>query len=180
MKLAEGLCFRKVGVVMSDPTAKGDERVEEIVAYLDGEADDSTADALEQQMARDPAVRREIDSLQRAWDMLELLDMPKPGGDFSRQTVQLATQSVKADIIPAAARRTWVIPLIWGTGAIAAFAVGWFLTMGRPSIDEQISREQPLLEKLDAYRATGDVEFLKKLRKENLLDHMDQIMEPGS
>jgi ferric-dicitrate binding protein FerR (iron transport regulator) len=165
---------------MNEPSAKIDERVEEIVAYLDGEADDSSADAIEQQMARDPAVRREIDSLQRAWDMLELLDMPKPGGDFSRQTVQLATQSVKADIIPTAHRRSWLVPLLWSSGTVAAFAAGWFFTMGRPSIDEQINREQPLLEKLDAYRATGDVDFLKKLRKENLLDHMDQIMEPGS
>lgn len=165
---------------MSEAGPKRDERVEEIVAYLDGEADDALADSLEQQMARDPSVRREIDSLQRAWDMLELLDMPKPGGDFSRQTVQLATQSVKAEAIPVIKKRQWIIPALWTSGIVAAFAVGWFLTMGRPSVERRVNEELPILEKLDAYRATGDVEFLKRLKKENVLDQMDQVLEPGS
>jgi len=165
---------------MSEATPKRDERVEEIVAYLDGEADDASADSIEQQMARDPGVRREIDSLQRAWDMLELLDMPKPSGDFSRQTVQLATQSVKAEAVPIIKRRVWFLPAIWSIGAIAAFTAGWFLTMGRPSVERRINEELPILEKLDAYRATGDIEFLKRLKKENLLDQMDQVLEPGS
>lgn len=165
---------------MSEAAPKRDERVEEIVAYLDGEADDASADSLEQQMARDPSVRREIDSLQRAWDMLELLDMPKPNSDFSRQTVQLATQSIKAESLPVIKKRRWIIPALWTSGVILSFGVGWFLTMGRPSDERRVNEELPILEKLDAYRATGDVEFLKRLKKENVLDQMDQVLEPGS
>jgi hypothetical protein len=64
-----------------------DEKTTELVSYLDGEMDPDEADELEAQIGRDQKLRREADSLKRAWDMLDFLPRPEPSANFTEKTI---------------------------------------------------------------------------------------------
>ncbi len=58
-----------------------------LVAYLDGELEDSETRAIEATLAKSPAARRDVEMLSRAWDMLDLLPQVDPGEEFTQQTI---------------------------------------------------------------------------------------------
>lgn len=161
---------------MSQPTDPKGDSEERLVAYLDGELEEGEADAVEAELARDGSSRRQADSLQRAWDMLDLLEMPRPSVEFSRQTVQLATQAIpQHEGTPSRPKRRWPTTLLWVAGLIVALGVGIALGRSRPFANAQIIDDQALLERYETYRAAGSADFLRRLEKEHLLDAMDQL-----
>lgn len=152
-----------------------DERLGQIVAYLDGEADDENAARIEKEMTRDDGIRREIESLQRAWDMLDHLPMPATNADFSRRTAQLATQSLSA--MQPSNQQRWLWPLLWLGGVATAFAIGVGGALARSSVDDTLTADPALLANLDLYRAVGDVAFVDQLQSEGLLEQIEEFVE---
>jgi hypothetical protein len=166
-----------------EPPADGAAPVDEsesLVAYLDGEVDEASSEAVEMEMARNPKVRGEIDSLQRAWDLLDYLDRPAAKQDFTSRTLELATREIPDEPAAAVPRKPWPGPWTWRIGLVSLLLLGAGLVWWRPMLDRRIERNMPILDKLDVYRATRDVEFLRELEKQNLLDQMDHLLEPES
>jgi anti-sigma factor RsiW len=151
-----------------------------LTSYLDGEADERDSEAVEVEIARNPKVRQEIDSLQRAWDLLEYLDRPGTKGDFTSRTLELATRSLVETPAEPPPRAPWPGRRLWWTSLALLAVTGGLWAWSRPLLDPRIEQESPLLRKLDVYRAVGNVEFIERLDRENLLDQMDQLLEPES
>ena len=64
-----------------------DERTAELVSYLDGELEPGKANEVEAKLGRDTHLRREAESLRRAWDLLDFLPRPEPSADFTNKTL---------------------------------------------------------------------------------------------
>src|SRR5437588_6202339 len=72
---------------MADEPPLSDEERDQLVAYLDGEADEATQRELEARLSRDPQARAEAEALRRTWALLDFLPKPEPSTDFTARTM---------------------------------------------------------------------------------------------
>lgn len=171
----------------SDNTSRSDEtedsedpRLTELVAYLDGELDDSNSERLEKRLAQDRDLRQYAETLDRTWQMLNTLGEPTASGEFTRKTLASITAiSAESQTVTSSqqglARRVSSIPfgriLLWlfvGFGATsAALLLARQSDLRRTSTDDQqLLRELNLLKEYQRLRPLPDVDFLKELSKQ--------------
>ncbi len=89
--------------------------IEELTAYLDGELDQNQMQQVELRLGEDTAYLAEMQSLQKTWDLLDMLPSTEPGTSFTKTTMELVVgEAVKTE----KRRRSpiWVWP-----GRIAVF-----------------------------------------------------------
>jgi anti-sigma factor RsiW len=145
---------------------------EELVAYLDGELDDSASRRIEQLLATDPNVRCDLQRLDRTWHLLDQLDRVTPDEDFTRTTLEMVAVAAEDDVrqkraeLPRRRHRRW---LIGGAGLLAAAAAGFFcVALLRPNPNQRLLEDLPVLQNLDPYRQVDNIEFLRLLDREGL------------
>ncbi len=163
---------------MSDPKLPSATFTEKLVAYLDGELPEVAAREVEQSLSSDPAVRAEIDQLNRAWEMLDLLPRPNASGEFSSRTLTTikAADKTNADAMANVAA-TELFPtvdrtpnttrrlLVWGMGLLLVAAFSFFVARQRAQTNSDPLVDQlPLIENLETLREIGDVNFLNEFR----------------
>jgi anti-sigma factor RsiW len=145
---------------------------QEIVAYLDGELDPTTAAQVERRMAEDPRYNARLIRLEKAWDLLDRLGTAEADDGFTHSTVAMVALKARDDaaaVTKAAGRRKaarWV-----GLAAVAVAAAGltFFLVDRRLHRENrELVRDLPVIERLDEYRNLDSVEFLERLQKEGL------------
>ena len=170
---------------MPDETPQSSSFTEKLVAYLDGELPDGAAREVEQTLASDPVMRAEVEQLNRAWEMLDLLPRPNASGEFSSRTLAtLQVGDLTSDLEsepPASAtvsletakpRRLPVPSLVaWSAGLVLVSVLGFFVgrMTVRPSSDVLLD-DLALIEHIDVYREIGDAKFLRDLKREGVLD----------
>ena len=152
------------------------EQRDNLVAYLDGELDETESQQIDRVLARSEVARHEVEALSRAWDMLELLPTSKASSEFTNRTMstlQLAETSFDYAEQPwyIAARRG-AVALVW-LGALAASGVIGFLAAWQwyPNPYQKMLAELPLLRQLDVYAEVETIEFLEGLNREGLFDN---------
>lgn len=166
---------------MSDNHPQSPSFTEKLVAYLDGELPEGDARDVEQSLASDPAMRAEVEKLNRAWDMLDLLDRPNASGEFSSRTLATLKVSGATTALPneqSAAptvaiavtkpSRFGVPPLVaWSAGLVAVTLLGFVVgrMTARPESDVWLD-DLALIEQLDVYREIGDAQFLRDFQRE--------------
>ncbi len=140
---------------------------EMLVAYLDGELDDTAARALEERLARDPKVRDRLKALSGSWDLLDALPRAMLDERFARTTVEMvslaASEDLAGDQVRARARKRgrWMLGAIC---ALAAAMVGFAAFMfAFPDPNAAPLADLPLVENLDAYDSVDSVEFVRQL-----------------
>jgi hypothetical protein len=140
---------------------------ETLVAYLDGELDDTAARALEERLARDPKVRDRLRALSGSWDLLDALPRAMLDEKFARTTVQMVSLAASEDLAgeqvraQAHKRRRWMVGAIC---ALAAAMVGFAAFMfAFPDPNAELLADLPLVENLDAYDSVESVDFVRKL-----------------
>lgn len=145
---------------------------EDLVAYLDGELDDPSSRRIEQLLATDPKVRGDLQRLERTWHLLDQLDRVTPDEEFTRTTLEMVAVAAEEDLqeqqvqVPRRRRRRW---LIGGVALLAAAAAGFLtVTLARPSPNQRLLEDLPVLENLDPYRQVDSLEFLRLLDREGL------------
>jgi anti-sigma factor RsiW len=142
-----------------------DERAN-LVAYLDGELNDAQTRSIATKLTQSLTARREVEALQKTWEMLDLLPRPKASEDFTARTLSVATQQGDGRIASAAsdvARRIGR-GMAWATASALLFVVGYFLTSRVwPNPSARLARDLPIAESLDEYRDVGSFEFLQQL-----------------
>ncbi len=154
---------------------------EKLVAYLDGELPESDARDVEQSLASDPAMRAEVEQLNRAWDMLDLLPRPNASGEFSSRTLTSLKVSGPTTALPnehsasptividTTRRKQFRIPRLvaWSAGLVAVSLVGFVVgrMTARPDNDVWLD-DLALIERLDVYREIGDAQFLRDFQRE--------------
>jgi anti-sigma factor RsiW len=139
-----------------------------LVAYLDGELADPDARAVATKLAHSATARREVEALEKTWDLLEYLPRPKTSEDFTARTLsQVLDDDVQSHPLGSTAlriaRRAGSV-LLGITLGLLAFAIGYALVQWVwPNPSVRLTRELPIAEHLDEYRDVGSFEFLREL-----------------
>jgi anti-sigma factor RsiW len=140
---------------------------QELVAYLDGEADSVTARRLEELLARDPQMQERARSLERAWDTLDLLPRSRASDSFTTSTVEMIAiqESQLAETKGASAKAKRVAQAFVGGLALLAIATtGYAVGSGLAARhNAQLLQHLPLIEHLDQFQQLEDVQFLRRL-----------------
>ena len=77
---------------------RDDEKLTEIVSYLDGELEDTQMVEIEQQLIQDPDLRSHADILSRTWALLDELDGVSASQKFTQDTLAtVAAESVSQE-----------------------------------------------------------------------------------
>ena len=154
--------------VANEPLRLSDLERSNLVAYLDGELPETEADYLRTKITQSVTARREIESLEKTWELLDYLPRPEaPEALLSRTMTQVEALDARGGKLEEAAGRAGRI----AAQVLACVAVGaLFLAAGYaatrwlwPDPTDRLVRELPLAEHLDEYRAVGSFEFLKLL-----------------
>lgn len=165
---------------MSDELEQSDPFTEKLVAYLDGELPEAAARDVEQSLASDPEVRADVEKLNRAWELLDLLPRPTASGEFSSRTlVTLKAAEAPTDFAftdeptPTVVVKTQngkvpsAKPLIVWIASLLVVAVLCFVLgrLARQSSPDPLLDDLPLIETLDLYQEIGDIEFLRDFQR---------------
>ncbi len=139
-----------------------------LVAYLDGELNDAQARTIATKLTQSLTARREVEALQKTWEMLDLLSRPRASEDFTVRTLSVATRQGDGRIASAAsdvARRVG-LGLVWAAISATLFVVGFLLTTRVwPNPSARLVRDLPIAESFEEYRDVGSFEFLEQLDK---------------
>lgn len=139
-----------------------------LVAYLDGELNDAEARAVATKLTQSLSARREVDALERTWELLEFLPRPKATDQLVTRTMSVAVMDgARGDRLGAAAGRYARVALaaaaLLATAGLT-LAAGYAAThWAWPDPNARLARDLPLAEHLDEYRAVGTIDFLKDL-----------------
>lgn len=145
---------------------------EQLVAYLDGELDAESSLEVERRLAADESFRRELQQLQRAWDMLDELPKSELSDSFTQTTVEMVVLSAEQELEQQKSRVHWQRRVWWLAGAVSlvvASLVGfWTLAalLARPN--EQMVRDLPVIENVDLYRVAESADYLRELHDSGL------------
>jgi hypothetical protein len=148
------------------------EHRDDLVAYLDGELEESRSGQIDQVLARSEVARHEVEALARTWELLDVLPRVAAPADFADTTMtSLRVAEARTPITEQAwfeyVRRTGVVA-VWAAALLGSAAVGFQITSRWvPNPNEEMLRDLPLLEKLHQYQDVEDVEFLRQLQKIN-------------
>ena len=139
-----------------------------LVAYLDGELPDPEAQVIAAKLTQSMTARREADSLQKTWEMLDLLPRPQASENFTTRTLAEAeVLAGRGDRFTSAASdfgRKILAGVGWSAVAVALFLVGYTITLRLwPNPSARLATDLSIAESLDAYREVGGIEFLRQL-----------------
>ncbi len=106
-----------------------DQDRENLTAYLDGELDEETAQALEAKINLDPGARKEVDALKQAWGMLDFLPRPQPSSGFTNRTMERLSMEKMGQALQTGKMRSrrvffWSRVLGWTAGVVIAAGLG--------------------------------------------------------
>ena len=166
---------------MNQPELTSRQR-EDLVAYLDGELDEEGSEQMEHLLARSETARREVDSLERTWDLLDALPHVRASETFTART--MSTIRVSESQTGVAPRR-WtplvrrvVIAAACAVGLAGSAALGFYLAHESRSEEmEVLVRDLPVIESLDVYREIQDESFLRRLDESKLLDEESRLLD---
>lgn len=139
-----------------------------LVAYLDGELDETESRAIATKLAHSATARRELEVLEKTWELLDHLARPKASEDFTARTL---TEALRVDAeggrLGSAVRLKiqQALRAVLGIAAgLLAFGVGYaIMHWAWPNPSERLTHDLSIAEHLDDYRDVGTFDFLKDL-----------------
>ena len=159
---------------MSESTPLSDEDRATLVAYLDGELGEEEARHVEARISQDPAVRAEVESMKRTWELLDYLPRAEPSPSFTHRTMSRISAIRPAATQPARAGTPgppWRRRLGWAAAmalaAAAGFAAVTFL-LPPDRTDEELARDLRVIENRRLYEPIDDIDFLHALEQADL------------
>ena len=144
-----------------------DERAD-LVAYVDGELPEATSRALSTKLTQSATARREVEMLNKTWELLGRLPFPEVDEQFSERT---ATEIRAIDLrSPAweASVQSWssrgVEAAAYVVLAALAMGIGYGATRWLwPDPSARLARDLSVAEHLDEYLEVGSFDFLNEL-----------------
>jgi anti-sigma factor RsiW len=153
----------------------------ELVAYLDGELDDTATQAVEAKVATNPEVRAELDAMKQAWGLLDFLPKASPSPNFTNRTMerlQVEKAGGATTTAPMPAARPWLSGVTWAAVVLVALGGGYLAATriwpGTPTPEPIPEDELPLVrhlriaEKWRLYEYVDDLDLVKKLNHPDL------------
>jgi len=150
---------------------------EELVAYLDGELSPDETARVEEQIARDPQLRRELDYLAKTWDWLDALERPTVDEEFTRTTIEMVAASAlsEAERIRRQAPRRAALEWVFGGLAAVLLAVVGVLTASAvwTNPNQWLLENYSLIQNQDLYRRGESLAYLELLDQSGVFDSAD-------
>ena len=139
-----------------------------LVAYLDGELDEQESRAIATKLAHSATARRELEYLEKTWELLDYLPKPSVSGDFTVRTLsEVLRDDQEGGLLGSAMREKTTRALravVWTVAAGLAFVGGYAITRWAwPHPSERLTRDLSIAEHLDDYRDVDTFDFLKEL-----------------
>ncbi len=156
---------------MNEPTPISAEDRATLVAYLDGELDEDSASQVEARINQDPAIRAEVETLKRTWEMLDYLPRVEPSPTFTHRTLAEVTAQRTASTH---SRRRWrrvAMAVAWAAAVLLAIAAGFGAvnwTSANEPTDEQLAHDLHVLENRKLYEQVDSLDFLHELDQPDL------------
>ena len=167
-------------IVDDNPRERSDPDTELLTSYLDGELDDAETQAVERRIAADSDFRLQMQSLQKTWDLLDVLPSESADSSFTRTTMELVVDDAMREI-NAGRGNAWKRPLKLLSMIVLPIAlfVGSFLfarEMRRDRLQTLVDVDLPVIEKSDHYLAVDqDLDFLMALHRSGLFSDESQL-----
>lgn len=151
-----------------------------LVAYLDGELDESHSGEVEQLLSHSEVARHDVEMLSRTFDMLDLLPKEKAEEDFTQRTLTVIKTTEQVKPLTEQSWFIWgrrtILGLFWGIGLVAALFVGFHATYRWWPNDSQVLIDDlDFLENLHLYEEIESEDTLKQLRTKGFLRHLEAI-----
>jgi anti-sigma factor RsiW len=139
-----------------------------LVAYLDGELNEAESRAIATKLTQSVTARREIEALQKTWEMLDKLPMPRASESLSQRTLtEVGRLSVPGEKLASAAAKTArhaAHIFAWTLLSLLCFSVGMVVARWVwPDPTARLARDLSIAEHLDEYRDVKSLEFLEGL-----------------
>lgn len=155
---------------------------DDMVAYLDGECEQDTAQSIDQLLASNPIARQEVDRLAKVYDLLDHLPRPAASTDFTNATMKSvkAIQPVERDVPGAVGSvvKAW-IPAAKMFGLSAACMLGG-LVVGQQLFtpkSDALLEDAAAIERLEVYRAAATPEFVDWLAKDTVNSRLRRAID---
>jgi hypothetical protein len=144
-----------------------DERAD-LVAYIDGELAESDSRSISMKLTHSPTARREVEMLEKTWELLDFLPLPRVSEQFSEKTISRIQRIELKESLWGPTLAAWgavlgraAAYLLIGT---AFFGLGYVATRWVwPDPTARLVRDLTLAEHLDEYLEVGSFEFLSQL-----------------
>lgn len=159
--------------IVSDEASRKPGKVEQLVAYLDGELDDDQTASMEKRLRKDPQLRQLAEDLDRTWGMLDALEPVVAGEEFSQKTMEtIVTSSSAAQGATSTSASGHWLSLFTNSQALAWFGIGVLgalcglsVAMFRGPSEEtvQLLGEIEMLERYPQYSILPNAQALKQL-----------------
>jgi anti-sigma factor RsiW len=144
-----------------------DERAD-LVAYLDGELPEAHTRLISTKLTQSATARREVEILQKTWELLDHLPRPQAPPEFSERTVshirrlEVEGKAWEPLVASWSARGVRVVVYLIAVGV--SLGLGFALTRWVwPEPGERLVREFTLAEHLDEYLEAGSFELVREL-----------------
>lgn len=157
-----------------DQPTQYDSLDEELVAYLDGELEPQEAARIEERLAHDVEVRKRLQQLQRAWDLLDELPQEDAHEKFTETTIGMVVANSESETTEAKQIALTRSAQVWGITVVAcliASFAGYQVVYGILNAPNQrLKKDLEVIDNLDAYRSAESVDFLHRLAEEGLFE----------
>jgi len=144
-----------------------DERAD-LVAYLDGELPEAHTRHISTKLTQSATARREVEILQKTWELLDFLPRPQAPPEFCERTVsrirklELQGNSWEPLLASWSARGAQAVVYVIAVGL--SLGLGYAVTRWVwPDPSERVARELTLAEHLDEYLEVSSFDFLSQL-----------------
>jgi hypothetical protein len=139
-----------------------------LVAYLDGELNEAESRAIATKLTQSITGRREIEALQKTWEMLDQLPMPRASESLTQRTLtEVGRLSLPGEKLANAAAKTVrhaVRMFAWTLLSLFCFVLGLVITRWVwPDPTARLARDLSIAEHLDEYRDVKSLDFLEGL-----------------
>jgi hypothetical protein len=144
-----------------------DERAD-LVAYIDGELPETHSRAISTKLTQSATARREVEMLQKTWEMLDYLPRPEVNQQFSEKTVshirRLELDARAWEPVLASWSAWAALAMVYVVIGLASLGMGYFATRWIwPDPTVRLVNDLTLAEHLDEYEKVGSFEFLTQL-----------------
>jgi hypothetical protein len=151
-------------------TSEADDEL--LVSYLDNELDGAERSRVERRLATDDIFRSRMISLQQSWDLLDELPRAETNSELTASTMSMAVREAISDSTTVRQLRTTSRRkiLFQVASVVGALVVGFALIAIPARVrDARMLADLPVIQDLDLYRYADSVEFIRRLRKEQIL-----------
>jgi anti-sigma factor RsiW len=139
-----------------------------LVAYLDGELGENEEQILATKLTQSISGRREMEALQRTWELLDFLPRPQASEGLSSRTLtEVRKLDLKGAVFVSAAvsvARHAAVVLVCAASVLVTLGLGYVSARWIwPDSTARLARELSIAEHLDEYQDAGSFEFLEML-----------------